>query len=231
MKRTILNSLLEAREAKRPAALLTDLKTGIQFVVFGDDRSNPNGFDVELLESIQKCIKDDKSRSVTTEADGEYFVHIHNPPLRLFVVGAVHITQALFPMAMLAGFDVTVIDPRGSFATDDRFPGVTLSNEWPDVALKTAKLDARTAIVTLTHDPKIDDPALDVALESNVFYIGSLGSRRTHAKRVTRLDEEGYSEDKIARIQAPIGLDIGSILPAEIAVSILAEMIQALRRN
>ncbi len=231
MKRAILNSLLEAREAKCPAALLTDLKTGIQFIIFGDDESNPNGFDAELLKFIKKCFKDDKSESVTTEANGEYFVHIHNPPLRLFVVGAVHITQALVPMAMLTGFDVTVIDPRGSFATDDRFPGVALSNEWPDVALKTAKLDVRTAIVTLTHDPKIDDPALDVALESNVFYIGSLGSKRTHAKRVKRLGDAGYSGEKISRIQAPIGLDIGSILPAEIAVSILAEMIQALRRD
>lgn len=231
MKRAILNSLLEARNSKRPTAVLTDLKTGIQFIVFEDDDSNPNGFEKELLSLVQKCIKDDKCRTISTEVGGEYFIHVHNPPLRLFIVGAVHITQALVPMAILLGYDVTVIDSRGSFATNDRFPGVTLSNEWPDVALEAAKLDARSAIVTLTHDPKIDDPALDIALESVVFYIGSLGSTRTHAKRITRLEKAGYSEGKVARIHAPIGLDIGSILPAEIAVSILAEMTQALRRG
>jgi xanthine dehydrogenase accessory factor len=134
-------------------------------------------------------------------------------------------------MAALAGYDVTVIDPRGAFATDERFPGVTLSNEWPDTVLEAADLDARAAVVTLTHDPKIDDPALNAALKANVFYIGALGSRRTHAKRAERLQETGYADADIARIHAPVGLDIGSVLPAEIAVSVLAQMTEALRRG
>ena len=231
MKRSTLDTLLKARKAKRPVALLTDLATGIQHFVFGDDKSNPNGFDAEFLGAVQKAINDDKSKTIATESGGEYFVHIHNPPLRLFVVGAVHITQALAPMATLAGYDVTIIDPRGAFATDERFPGVTLSNDWPDTVLEAADLDARTAVVTLTHDPKIDDPALNAALKAKVFYLGALGSTRTHASRVTRLQEAGYSEDDISRIHAPVGLDIGSVLPAEIAVSVVAQMTEALRRG
>ncbi len=231
MKRTTLNTLLEARKEKRPMALLTDLATGIQHLIFGDDASNQHGFSDDILNSVQKSIKDDKSGTLETDSGGECFVHVHNPPLRLFVVGAVHITQALAPMAALAGYEVTVIDPRGAFATDERFPGVTLSNDWPDTVMEAAGLDARTAVVTLTHDPKIDDPALNAALKENVFYIGALGSKRTHAKRVERLQEAGYSEDDIARIHAPVGLDIGSILPAEIAVSVVGQMTEALRRG
>jgi xanthine dehydrogenase accessory factor len=231
MKRTTLNTLLEARKAKRPAALLTDLATGIQHLIFGDDDRNQHGFGDEILNAVHKSIKGDKSGTLETEGGSEYFVHVHNPPLRLFVVGAVHITQALAPMAALAGYDVTVIDPRGAFATDERFPGVTLSNEWPDTVLEAADLDARAAVVTLTHDPKIDDPALNAALKANVFYIGALGSRRTHAKRAERLQETGYADADIARIHAPVGLDIGSVLPAEIAVSVLAQMTEALRRG
>ena len=231
MKRTTLNTLLEARKAKRPMALLTDLATGIQHLIFGDDDSNQQGFSNEILSSVRKSINDDKSGTLETDAGSEYFVHVHNPPLRLFVVGAVHITQALAPMAALAGYDVTVIDPRGAFATDERFPGVTLSNEWPDTVLEAAGLDARTAVVTLTHDPKIDDPALNAALKANVFYIGALGSTRTHAKRVERLLEAGFSEGDIARIHAPVGLDIGSILHAEIAVSVVGQMTESLRRG
>ncbi|WP_420012009.1 XdhC family protein [Tateyamaria sp.] len=164
------------------------------------------------------------------DPDGRTFVAIHNPPLRLAIVGAVHIAQALVPMARLAGYDPVIIDPRGAFGSEARFPGERLINDWPDEALDAVGLDARTALVLLTHDPKLDDPALHMALKSKVFYIGALGSKRTHAKRVERLAEAGFTDDDIARINGPVGLDIGAASPAEIAVSILAQMVQTLRK-
>ncbi|MBE0452482.1 MAG: XdhC family protein [Roseovarius sp.] len=163
--------------------------------------------------------------------DGETFVAIHNPPLRLVVVGAVHIAQALVPMARIAGYDPVVIDPRESFATPARFPDTRLISDWPDEAVAALGLDARTALVLLTHDPKLDDPALMAGLRSGVFYIGALGSTRTHGKRVVRLAEAGFSEAEIGRVHGPIGLDIGAAGPAEIAVSILAELTRVLRRG
>ncbi|CUH30146.1 putative xanthine dehydrogenase subunit A [Jannaschia seosinensis] len=165
------------------------------------------------------------------EPDGETFVTLHAPPLRLAVVGGVHIAQALVPMARLAGYAPIVIDPREAFASEARFPDTTLVHDWPDEAMRALGPDARTAVVLLTHDPKLDDPALRVALESAAFYVGALGSTRTHAKRVERLTEAGVPADAIARIDAPIGLDIGSRNPGEIAVAILAAMTQALRRG
>ena len=165
------------------------------------------------------------------EEDGATFVAIHNPPLRLAIVGAVHIAQALVPMARIAGFDPVVIDPRGAFGSEARFPGERLINDWPDEALAEVGLDTRTALVLLTHDPKLDDPALHLGLTSGAFYIGALGSTRTHAKRVERCAEAGFADDQIARIKGPIGLDIGAASPQEIAVSILAEMIQTLRKG
>ncbi len=169
-------------------------------------------------------------RSGFTDEERRRFVAVHNPPLKLAIVGAVHITQPLAGMARAAGYDVTIIDPRSAFGSAARFPGETLVEEWPDTALKAHGLDARTALVTLTHDPKLDDPAIIEALRSDVFYIGALGSTRTHAKRVARLSEAGFSPDEIARIDAPIGLDIGSRSPAEIAVAVMAEMTERLRR-
>jgi len=163
--------------------------------------------------------------------DGETFVAIHNPPLRLIVVGAVHIAQALVPMARIAGFDPVVIDPRESFATEARFPGTRLVHDWPDEAVAGIGLDPRTALVLLTHDPKLDDPALMAALRAGAVYLGALGSTRTHAKRVARLEAAGFGPEEIARIHGPVGLDIGAAGPAEIAVSILAEMIAVLRRG
>ncbi|PKQ14052.1 MAG: XdhC/CoxI family protein [Alphaproteobacteria bacterium HGW-Alphaproteobacteria-1] len=163
--------------------------------------------------------------------DGETFVAIHNPPLRLIIVGAVHIAQALVPMARTLGYDPVVIDPRESFASPARFPDTRLMPDWPDEAVAALGLDARTALVLLTHDPKLDDPALMAALRSEVFYIGALGSTRTHGKRVVRLAEAGFSEAEIARVHGPVGLDIGAAGPAEIAVSILAEMTRVLRRG
>jgi xanthine dehydrogenase accessory factor len=165
------------------------------------------------------------------DEDGETFIAVHNPPLRLIVVGAVHIAQALVPMARIAGYDPLLVDPRESFASETRFPGETVLHDWPDEGLRALGLDARTALVLLTHDPKLDDPALIEALRSDVFYIGALGSTRTHASRVDRLEAVGLGQDEIARIHAPIGLDIGAAGPAEIAVSILAEMTRVLRRG
>lgn len=165
------------------------------------------------------------------ENDGKTFIAIHNPPLRLLIVGAVHIAQALVPMARLAGFDPVVIDPRGAFAAGHRFPGEDIREAYPDEVLPEIGLDARTAVVTLSHDPKIDDPGLEAAIASEVFYIGALGSRRTHAKRVERLAARGWTPDQIARIRAPIGLAIGARSPSEIAVAILAQMIEKLRRR
>lgn len=163
------------------------------------------------------------------EEDDAVFVAVHNPPLRLLVVGAVHIAQALVPMARISGYDPVVIDPREAFASDSRFPGETLVTDWPDEAVEQTGLDARTALVLLTHDPKLDDPALHAALRSEAFYIGALGSARTHGQRVARLREAGFTDAEIARIHGPIGLDIGAADPAEIAVAVLAQMTAVLR--
>lgn len=163
------------------------------------------------------------------EEDGQTFVAVHNPPLRLIVVGAVHIAQALVPMARIAGYDPIIIDPREAFASQSRFPGEKLLTDWPDEAVANIGLDARTAVVLLTHDPKLDDPALQAALKSDVFYIGALGSSRTHAKRVQRMTEVGFSVEQLQRIHGPIGLDIGAAGPAEIAVAIIAQMTAVLR--
>jgi xanthine dehydrogenase accessory factor len=164
------------------------------------------------------------------EEDGQTFVAIHNPPLRMIVVGAVHIAQALLPMARACGYDPVLIDPRGAFGSAERFPGETIIEDWPDEAMATLAPDTRTAVVTLTHDPKLDDPAIIQTLKSQAFYLGCLGSTRTHAKRVLRLTEAGFSEADIARIHAPVGLDLGGRAPAEIAVSIMAQVIATLRR-
>ncbi|HEX7006524.1 MAG TPA: XdhC family protein, partial [Alphaproteobacteria bacterium] len=174
-----------------------------------------------------EALRHDRS-GILKAGDGNLFVHVYNPPLRLIIVGAVHIAQALAPMAAVAGYDVTIVDPRGAFATKARFPDVTLTDEWPDDAMKRLAPDARTAVVTLTHDPKLDDPALQVALRSEAFYIGALGSRRTHASRQQRLAEAGFTAAEMARIHAPIGLPLGGRAPAEIAVAIMAQIIQAL---
>ncbi|WP_394355416.1 XdhC family protein [Halocynthiibacter styelae] len=162
---------------------------------------------------------------------GDHFLALHKPPLRLIVTGAVHIAQHLLPMARATGFDVTLIDPRPVFGSEARFPGEDIIEDWPDEALAALKPDARTALVTLTHDAKLDDPAIIAALQTDVFYIGCLGSTRTHAKRVARLQEQGFSEGNINRIHGPVGLNIGAKSPAEIAVSVMAELVQVLRRG
>jgi xanthine dehydrogenase accessory factor len=219
----LLQRLQEARATKRPVALLTRLPDGAQ-LLFPDD-AMPDA----LAEAARQALADDASRTVAT-GEESWFVAAHNPPLRLIVVGAVHIAQALVPMALPLGFAVTVVDPRRAFATEERMGDrVAISTDWPDEAMAALAPDARTAVVTLTHDPKLDDPALEVALRSPAFYVGSLGSRRTHAKRVARLTEAGLTEAEIARIHAPVGLDIGAVSAPEIAVSILAQIVAARR--
>lgn len=172
----------------------------------------------------------DRFRGDASGTDSDTYLGIHNPPLRLVIVGAVHIAQALEPMARLAGYDTILVDPRPAFAASHRFAGVTIREAWPDEALAAIGLDARTAVVTLTHDPKLDDPAIVAALGSEVFYIGCLGSTRTHAKRLARLTEAGFQPGDLARIHGPVGLNVGSVGPGEIAVSVLAEITKTLRQ-
>ncbi len=228
-----LDALRAARAARRPVALLTNLKSGVQTLFYLTDEQQKSEIPGNLVEAAESALRDDRCATVET-AEGAVFVQVHNPPMRLVVVGAVHIASPLVPMAMLAGYAVTLVDPRAAFASAERFPGVELVHDWPGEALAALALDSRTAVVTLTHDPKLDDPALDAALDTSlaspVFYIGCLGSRRTHAKRCDRLRERGHGEAAIARIHGPIGLHIGALSPAEIAVSIVAE-ITAVRRQ
>src|SRR5207248_2742945 len=180
-------------------------------------------------EAAERALERDESGTVRL-GDTDYFLHAHNPPLRLIVVGAVHIAQALAPFAVPCGFSVTIVDPRRPFASEERFPGLEISTDWPDEALDAFAPDRRTAVVTLTHDPKLDDPALDRALKSQAFYIGALGSRRTHAARLTRLRELGHGEAALARIRGPVGLSIEAVTAPEIALAILAEIV-AVRRG
>ena len=230
MKTSILKAVLAARAASRPVAVVSNLETGDQALVYPDAVEGTLALPDAAIASARKAIADDKSGRIPAEAAGNapLFAQVSNPAKRLVIVGAVHIAQPLVVMAQTAGYAVTIVDPRGAFATKDRFPGVDLSEDWPDDALTALNIDTRTAVVTLTHDPKLDDPALMVALKSPAFYIGSLGSKRTHAGRVARLTEAGLSEAEIARIHAPIGLNIGGKSPAEIAISILAQITEVL---
>jgi len=214
----LLARLQSARAALRPVVLLTRLSDGEQHLWPQD--ALPGA----LAEAAQQALNDDRTANLTLDGEA-WFVQPHNPPLRMIVVGAVHVAQALVPLAASMGFAVTLVDPRGSFATQERFQGVTLNHDWPDEAMTALAPDARTAIVTLTHDPKLDDPALDVALRSKAFYIGALGSKRTHAKRLERLAELGHDAAAMARIAAPVGLDIGAVTAPEIALSIVAQVV------
>ncbi|MCT8998399.1 XdhC family protein [Chelativorans intermedius] len=218
-----LKTLNRCRRERRAAVLLTDLESGASRVlVEGEAPEQP------LREPVEKALR--SGRSGTVEAGGRsYFLNVHLPPPRLVVIGAVHISQALAPMARIAGFDVRIVDPRTAFASPERFAGVRLQAVWPQEAFEESPLDAYTALAALTHDPKIDDPALTAALEAGCFYVGALGSRKTHAKRVERLTHSGLGAAAVARIHAPIGLAIGAASPAEIAVAILAQVIAALR--
>ncbi len=228
MKRALLDTLLADRATGRSAVLVTRLDSGAQSLL------HPKDGDAAPLPALEAMIAEALARDACrlAEIDGvRWFVQPFQPPVRLIVVGAVHIAQPLAQMAALAGFDVTVVDPRSSFASEARFPGVALSTLWPDEALRKLAPDRRTAIVTLTHDPKLDDPALAAALRSDCFYVGSLGSRKTHAARLERLREGGFADAELARIHGPAGVSIRAVSPAEIAVSMLAEVIQCLRAD
>lgn len=230
MKSEILDDVLAAREAKRPAALVTDLSDGAQALMVDGKIKGDLDLTDAMLDGVRKALARDESSTIVAD-DRKIFIHVFTPPKRLVVVGAVHIAQALAPMAALAGYAVTIIDPRSAFAMDWRFPGVTLTHDWPDEALEALRPDRRTAVITLTHDPKLDDPALKLALKSDAFYIGALGSTRTNDKRLERLGADGISEVELARIHGPVGLDIGAISPAEIAIAILAEMTNTLNAS
>ena len=225
MRLDLLKALNAERASRRAAVLVSDLTGGEQRLVReADFRSDALG------EEFVKQVRTGKSGVVETDK-GRFFLELHLPPPRLVATGAVHISQALAPMARLLGFDVTIVDPRTAFATAERFPDVPLLAEWPDTALPKLKLDHWTAFVALTHDPKIDDPALEAALASGCFYVGALGSKKTHARRVESLKKRGVPDEAIARIHAPIGLAIGAASPQEIALSILAEITLRLRRG
>lgn len=226
MKRAALEALVAAKAAKRGAVLFTPLGGGEAFVWAQGDAEPAS----ELKEAAARALATDDAFTIDTP-DGQVFVKPVNPPLRLYIVGAVHIADPLARIAALLGYEVTVIDPRSAFARAERWPGVTVKTEWPDEVFATAPIDHRTAIVALTHDPKVDDPALESALKSPAFYVGALGSGKTHASRLRRLGERGLSPEALARIHGPIGLRIGARSPGEIAVSIIAQMTEVLRRG
>ena len=221
----LLSALNAERAARRAAVLVTDLATGDQRLVREDEAAaHP------LADLLHERIRQGKS-GLASHSGRDLFLAVQVPPVRVVVVGAVHISQALAPMARGLDLDVTIVDPRTAFATPERFPDVPVLAEWPDAALPRLGLDRYTALVALTHDPKIDDPALHAALRAACFYVGALGSKKTHARRVERLREAGFSDADIARIHAPIGLDIGAVSPAEIALAILGEIVATLRRD
>ena len=230
MRAKYLDAVIAAGREARSVALATDLKSGAQLLLDSDRFDGELALDETQRAAMRDALRAD--RNVTLDAAGtRVFVQVFSPPRRCFVVGAVHIAQPLVQMLALTDYRAIVIDPRGSFATEARFPGIELTTEWPDEALERLKPDQRSAVVTLTHDPKLDDPALAVALRSQCFYIGALGSKRTHAARLRRLADLGFGERDFARIHGPIGLPIGAVSQAEIAISILAEMTQVLRRG
>lgn len=210
----LLERLIDARAQSEPVAYVTDLQSG-------GARLQPGSMYPDRFRLDRSGV----------EEDGRSFVAVHNPPLRMVIVGAVHIAQHLVGMAKDCAYQTIVIDPRPAFGSAARFPGETILDDWPDEALRALKLDARTAVVTLTHDPKLDDPAIVTALGSDAFYLGCLGSTRTHAKRLERLKEAGFTDDELAHIHAPVGLDLGGRSPAEIAISIMAQVTETLRKG
>jgi xanthine dehydrogenase accessory factor len=223
MRYGMLMELIRARNDRRRIAMVTNLANGAERLV-DYDRAK----DDLLADDLEQAFRFDRS-GIVKIGDAEYFINVYNPPLKLVIVGAVHLAQALIPLARAAGYDVTVVDPRAAFASRERFPDVVVHNEWPDEVLPQLDLGPRTALVALTHDPKIDDPSLDAALRSDCFYIGALGSNKTQGARRERLAAAGFKEADLRRIHGPIGLAIGARGPAEIAISIMAEITAALR--
>lgn len=223
MRYALLMDLIKGRNERRRIAMVTNLANGAERLV-DYDRAK----DDLLADDLEQAFRFDRS-GIVKIGDAEYFINVYNPPLHLVIVGAVHLAQALIPLARAAGYDVTVIDPRAAFASPERFPDVVVHDEWPDEVLPKLDLGPRTALVALTHDPKIDDPALNAALHSGCFYIGALGSKKTQGARRDRLAAAGFKEADLSRIHGPIGLSIGARGPAEIAISIMAEVTAALR--
>jgi xanthine dehydrogenase accessory factor len=225
MRLDILKSLNAERAARRAAIIVTNEASGAQRLVKAADIAHD-----PLGDALAESLRTGKSGAVDT-AEGRVFVTVHVPSPRLVITGAVHISQALAPIGRLLGYDVTIVDPRTAFASPERFPDVRVIAEWPDTALPPLGIDRYTAFVALTHDPKIDDPALVHALARDCFYIGALGSKKTHGRRLERLKAQGLSEAALARIHAPIGLDIGAVSPPEIAVAIMGEITARLRQS
>jgi len=230
MKLSLLHDALAASRGGKAAALATNLKTGQQSLIEGSDFTGDLPVTDVIGNAVRRAWARDQNSDVMT-GDGKIFIEIFNPRLRMLIVGAVHIAQPLARMATLTGYMVTIVDPRSAFGSAERFPDVALSNDWPDEAMEKLKPDRRTAVVTLTHDPKLDDPALQVALKSDAFYVGALGSRKTHARRCERLKEVGLTDTELARIHGPVGLAIDAISPAEIAISIMGQVTQVLRAS
>jgi xanthine dehydrogenase accessory factor len=230
MKIETLAALQQARTKRRAVTLATRLSDAAEGLIYLDAATGELAGNAEIAAAARRAME--IGRSETLDIGGQkIFLNVYVPPPRLIIVGAVHIAQTLAPMATMLEFDVTVVDPRGAWATAARFPGVTVIREWADEAFQEMGLDVSTAVVTLTHDPKLDDPALESALKSEAFYIGALGSRKTHAKRKERLAEVGITEEMFARVQGPVGLNIGAKSPAEIAVSILGQIIEVRARR
>ncbi len=224
MRLDILTALNAERAARHAVVIVTETQSGKQRLVKGEDAARD-----PLKEFLIKHLRSGKSGMEETP-EGRVFLTVHVPPPRLVITGAVHISQALAPMARMLNYDVTIVDPRTAFASPERFPDTKVIAQWPDTALPPLKIDRYTAFAALTHDPKIDDPALTHALARDCFYIGALGSKKTHARRVERLKAQGVSDAQIARIHAPIGLAIGAVSPSEIAVSIMAQITASLRQ-
>ena len=230
MKAQTVAALREARTNRRAVVLATRLSDAAETLVFLDKAEGALANDAAVVAAARRAM--DIGRSETVDIGGQkIFLNVYVPPARLIIVGAVHIAQSLAPMAAMLDFDVTVVDPRGAWATGSRFPGVKVVQEWADEAFEKMGLDASTAVVTLTHDPKLDDPALEAALKSDAFYVGALGSKRTHAKRKERLAEAGITDEQFTRVHGPVGLNIGAKSPAEIAVSILGQIVEVRGRR
>lgn len=231
MKLSLLEKLEAARKEKRQVCLVRLLgQGGAESLVVDGAQADGQALADDVLDAARAALREDRSRTVETSA-GRAFLQVFNPPLRMIIVGAVHITQSLAPMAELAGYEVTVVDPRRAFATDARFPDTKVSQDWPDEALEALAPDRRTAVIALVHDPKLDDPALDVALKSDAFYIAALGSKKNAAARQERLQALGHDPATTARVRGPAGLSIGAVSPAEIAISVLAECTRVLRQG
>jgi xanthine dehydrogenase accessory factor len=230
MQAKTLAALQSARAERRAVTLATRLSDAAEALVYLDAADGALSADTAIVAAARRAMTVGKSETVDIGGQ-KVFLNVYVPPPRLIIVGAVHIAQSLAPMATMLEFDVTVVDPRGAWATANRFPGVKVIQDWADEAFQAMGLDVSTAVVTLTHDPKLDDPALEAALKSDAFYIGALGSRRTHAKRKERLAEVGITDEMFARVHGPVGLNIGAKSPAEIAVSILGQIIEVRARR